>query len=232
MLIVFGIMESKVRHPIIDLSLFRIRPFLIGNLSGWLSFAALFGNTMLLPFYLQHILNCTPLQMGLLIMVFPITMAVVAPLSGNASDKFGPMILTTLGLRMIALGLFYFSILTPAAHFYQVIPGSLLLGLGFGLFQSPNNSSVMSSVPRQRLGVASGINGLVRNVGMVTGIVYSVSLFEARGGVPSPEPEQIIAFMSADHSVMLVSMAIALIALVISLNRRSYAQGEDSPNVG
>ncbi|HZW83608.1 MAG TPA: MFS transporter, partial [Candidatus Deferrimicrobium sp.] len=224
LLAVFVFTETRVRHPLIDLSLFRNRPFLIGNLSGFLSFVAMFANTMLLPFYLQQILNYTPSQVGLLMTAFPVMMMIVAPLSGNASDKFGPLVLTTGGLTITALGLFYLSTLGAASHFYQVLPGPLLMGLGAGMFQSPNNASVMSSVVPQKLGVAGGINALVRNVGMVTGIAFSVSLFEALGGVTRPKLEQVPAFMSAFHSVMLCAMGIALIAAIISLNRKSYAK--------
>jgi MFS family permease len=223
----FVITERKVKHPMIDLSLFSNRPFLVGNLSGWLSFVAMFANTMLLPFYLQHILNYSSSQVGLMMTFFPVTMAIVAPLSGHASDKFGPIALTTGGLAIVALGLFYFSLLTPSAHFYQVIPGGILTGLGAGMFQSPNNSSVMSSVIPQKLGIAGGINSLVRNLGMVTGIALSVSLFEAWGGVTKPRPDQVAAFMSAYHSVMLVAMAIALIGAVISFNRKSYSKAKN-----
>jgi len=212
--------ERKVQDPMIDLSLYRNRPFLIGNLTGWLSFVAMFANNMLLPFYLQQILNYNPGQVGLVMTVFPVTMAIVAPLSGNASDRFGPLVLTTSGLVIIAASMFYFSTLSASVSFYQVLPGPLLMGLGTGMFQSPNNSSVMGSVPPQKLGVAGGINSLVRNVGMITGIALSVSLFEAWGGVTTPQPNQIEAFMSAYHNVMLVSMAIALVAAVISLNRK------------
>jgi len=84
----------------------------------------------------------------------------------------------------------------------------------------------MSSVPPQKLGIAGGINSLVRNLGMVTGIAWSVALFEAMGGVTMPKPGQINAFMSAYHAVMLVGMAIALVAAVISFNRKSYAKAK------
>jgi EmrB/QacA subfamily drug resistance transporter len=230
LLVAFATVERRVSHPMIDFSMFRIRPFLIGNLTGWLCFVAMFANTMLLPFYLQQILLYTPSQVGLLMTVFPITMAVVAPLSGNASDKFGPMVLTTTGLGIIALGLFYYSTLTPTAHFYQVIPGAFIMGLGSGMFQSPNNSSVMSSVPPRKLGVAGGINSLVRNVGMITGIAFSVSLFESLGGVTTPTPDQTAVFMSAYRTVMLVSVGIAVVAVLASLNRKSYARSEETPS--
>ncbi len=226
LLTLFIFNERRVTHPMIELSLFRNRPFVIGNLCGWLSFVAMFTNTMLLPFYLQHILNYSPSQVGLLMTAFPVAMAITAPISGHASDKYGPLFLTSGGLAITALGLFYFSTLTTAANFYQVIPGSLIMGIGAGMFQSPNNNSVMSSVPPTKLGLAGGINSLVRNIGMITGIALSVSLFEAWGGVTLPGLDQIPIFMHAYHSVMLVAMAIALLGAVISLNRRSYAPTE------
>lgn len=224
LLLIFFFNERKVDHPLIDLSLFTNRPFMIGNLSGLLSFIALFANNMLLPFYLQQILGYSPSHVGLLMTVFPITMAIVAPISGHASDKFGPLVLTTSGLTITGISLFYFSTLTATAQFYQIIPGAVLAGLGMGMFQSPNNSSVMSSVPRQKLGIAGGINSLVRNLGMIIGIAFSVSLFEALGGVTKPNPDQVAPFMSAYQTVMLVAMSIALIGAVVSLNRKSYAK--------
>ncbi|HWQ41780.1 MAG TPA: MFS transporter [Desulfosporosinus sp.] len=225
-LVLFVLTERHVKHPMIDLSLFRNRPFLIGNLSGGLSFVAMFANTMILPFYLQGVLNYQPAQVGLILMVFPVVMAVAAPISGQASDKFGPMILTTSGLVITGIGLFYFSTLTATASFYHILPGSMLMGLGSGMFQSPNNSSVMSSVNPQKLGIAGGINSLVRNLGMVTGIAWSVALFEALGGTTMPKPDQINMFMSAYRAVMLVAMVIAFVAAVISFNRKSYAKAK------
>ncbi|NJD03525.1 MAG: MFS transporter [Ruminiclostridium sp.] len=224
LLSLFVITERRVQHPLIDLSLFRNRPFLMGNLSGWLSFVAMFANTMLLPFYLQEILKYSPSQVGLLMTVFPVMMAVIAPLSGHASDKMGPLALTTGGLFVVGMGLFYYSTLSATAGFLQIIPGAMLTGIGAGMFQSPNNSSVMGSVIPQKLGIAGGISSLVRNLGMIVGIAFSVSLFEVLGGVSKPAPGQTAAFMSAYHAVMLVAMAIALVGAIISFNRKGYAR--------
>lgn len=222
--------ERRVPYPIIDLSLFHIRPFMIGNLSGLLSFISSFSNTMLMPFYLQHILNFAPTKVGLIMTSFPLVMAVVAPVSGYVSDRIGPVALTTGGLILSASGLYYLSTVTAYSTALQVIPGPVLMGLGAGLFNSPNNSSVMSSVPPSKLGVAGGINALVRNVGMVIGIAFSVTLFENRqtaalSAQPYPTvSEQTAAFMSAYHTVLLAAAGMALVAAIISLNRRGYAR--------
>ena len=224
--------ETRVKKPMIDLSLFRIRPFLIGNISGLLSFVAMFANTMLMPFYLQHVLYYSPAQVGLLMTSFPLMMAVIAPLSGHASDRIGPIVLTTTGLVVTASGLLYLSTLTTTSLFWQIVPGLLLIGLGAGLFQSPNNSSVMSSVPPRKLGVAGGINALVRNVGMVIGIAFSISLFENRQaaslvGLETPTSlQQVNAFVGAYHTVMLAAAGIAILAAFISLNRKGYTPKE------
>jgi len=222
LLVVFVIVEKKQKHPMLSLSLFRIRPFLLGSIAGLLSFVAMFANNMILPFYLQHVLLYKPTQVGLLMMAFPVALAITAPLSGRASDRTGPMILTTTGLALIAVGLFYFSTLDATSQFYQVVLGSLLMGSGAGLFQSPNNNSIMSSVPRHELGIAGAINSLVRNIGMIIGIAFSVTLFEALGGVSTPTYEQTGLFMHAYHVVMLSAMGVALIAMFISISRKNY----------
>ena len=98
--------ELRVPNPMIDLSLFRIRPFFIGNLTGLLSFVAMFANVMLMPFYLQHVLYYSPAQVGLLMTAFPLAMAIAAPISGYASDRIGPIALTTSGLFVTAIAFF------------------------------------------------------------------------------------------------------------------------------
>jgi EmrB/QacA subfamily drug resistance transporter len=232
LLISFFITETRVSHPMIDLSLFKNRPFFIGNLSGFLSFVAMFSNMMLMPFYLQHILNFQPLQVGLIMTANPLIMAIVAPISGRASDRLGPVALTTTGLAITSLGLFYLTTVSSVSTAWYVIPGPLLMGLGAGLFQSPNNSSVMSSVPKAKLGVAGGINALVRNVGMVVGTALAVTLFDNRqaavlSGIQNPDITlQTSAFLSAYHTVLYTGAVIALLAVFISLNRKGYARAE------
>ncbi len=217
--------ERRVLHPMIDLTLFHNRVFIIGNLCGWLSFAAMFANNILLPFYLQHVLDCSPTQVGLLLTAFPVAMAISAPISGRVSDEYGPLWLTFGGLLITALGLFYFSTLSSTAAMLRVVPGSLLMGMGAGMFQSPNNSSVLSSVPPRKLGLAGGISALVRNMGMIIGIAWSVSLFEFWGGVSRPGPDQILGFMTAYHRVMLVATGLSLLAAFITLNRSGHHHG-------
>lgn len=225
---VFFYTELRVKDPLIDFSIYRNRVFMIGNMSAFLNFVANFANTMLMPFYLQHVLKYTTSKVGLMMAIFPVCMAIVAPISGYASDKIGPVALTTGGLFLKTGGLLCLLLVTTHSSFWQIAPSLILLGVGSGMFQSPNNSSVMSAVRRDQIGVASGLNALVRNLGMILGASFSVLLFEDRqaallSGIAHPTAYQSAStFVEAFHLVMLVAAGITLISAIISLSRKGY----------
>ena len=220
--------EGQVEQPMIDLSLFKSWPFLAGNLSGLLSFMAMFSNTMLLPFYLHTILNLSPTEIGLTITPFPLLMAVAAPISGYLSEKVSPVVLTSTGLTIMMTGLLYLSTLNAQSVIWQVVIGQAIMGLGTGIFQSPNNNSVLSSVPASKVGLASGISALMRNIGMVSGIAVAVSVFENKlqqqlAGVAQPDQVAYMsAFLSAYHTALVIGACFAGIGVVISLSRKGH----------
>jgi MFS family permease len=106
--------------------------------------------------------------------------AFVAPLSGYLSDVMGSEILTLVGLIITTAGLILMSTLSLSSSYLFIILKVAVLGIGNGLFQSPNNSIVMSTVPRHKLGIAASVNGLIRNLGMVFGIAFSLTLLYNR----------------------------------------------------
>ncbi|AFM42474.1 drug resistance transporter, EmrB/QacA subfamily [Desulfosporosinus acidiphilus SJ4] len=232
LLISFFVIEQKVKVPMINLSLYKIKPFAIGNISGFLSFVATFCNTMLMPFVLQHSFNWTPEKIGLLMATYPVVMAIIAPTSGYLSDKIGPVFLTTGGLLINGLGLFFLATLQISSPFWYIMIGTILMGLGSGMFQSPNNSSVMGAVPKHMLGTAGGLNALVRNVGMVVGTTLAVSVFDARqnrilAGMTKPTmTQQIGASLSAYHTVMIIGGVISLTAAFLSMSRKGYLSSD------
>ncbi len=177
LLALFFFTEVKVKQPMIDLALFRNKLFLAGNVAGLLSFVAMFFTTYLMPFYLWEILHLREYKIGLVMTAFPLVMALVAPVSGWLSDRLGPLYLTTGGLAINAIGLLLLSTVTAATPPISIAWRMGLMGLGSGMFQSPNNSSVMGTVPPPKLGVAGGVVATVRNVGMVIGVALSVTIF-------------------------------------------------------
>ncbi|MBP2631960.1 MAG: drug resistance transporter, EmrB/QacA subfamily [Firmicutes bacterium] len=225
---IFFYHEIHVEHPMIELALFKNWTLLSGNIAGMLSFIAMFSNNILLPFYLHTILSLAPTQIGLAITPFPLLMAVTAPVSGYLSERVNPAILTTSGLSLTMCGLLYMSALDANSTIWHVIISQAVMGIGSGMFQSPNNNSVLSSVPKSKVGLVSGINALVRNIGMVSGVAISVSVFENHkhqilSSIVEPSSaEQIAAFLSAYHTSIIVAACFAGVGAMISFNRRGY----------
>lgn len=169
--------ENKIKYPLINLSLFKIRVFSSGVSSAFLVFVAMNSTILFIPFYLQYALGLSTLEAGLLLSFYPGTSAIVAPISGWLSDKFTYRPLTIIGLCLNTVVLFVLTTLSTNSSFITIAILMSLLGAGGAIFQSPNNSSVMGSVPREQLGIAGGINALFRNLGLVTGTTLSVLLF-------------------------------------------------------
>nr|WP_238357802.1 MFS transporter [Cohnella zeiphila] len=217
----FYLWERRVRYPMLDFTLYRIPAFAVGNLTALLVFAANFFTTVMLPFYLQNVLGLTPESTGYFMMVYPITMAVVAPMSGFLSDKMGSKLLTTLGLAVTIGGFLCLTTVSANENRIALVSFLVLFGLGSGLFQSPNNASIMGAVPLPKLGSAGGLNALARNVGMVLGTSVSVSIYATGlrhygGGAATPDPQ---AMISALHVVFWAGLAVCLLALSVSLRR-------------
>lgn len=125
-------------------------------------------------------MKLSPSTTGLVLMMYPLILAVVAPLSGHLSDKIGSEILTFIGLVITSVGLLLMSILNENSSIISMLIYITVMSIGNGLFQAPNNSLVMSTVPKNKLGIAGSVNALVRNLGMVCGIALSTTILYNR----------------------------------------------------
>jgi len=171
--------EARVAQPMLKLSLFRNVNFSFADISALLNFMSQYVMVFLTPFYLQKILHYTPKDLGLIMTAFPLAVMAVAPFSGSISDRIGTRVPACLGAAICSLSLFFMSQLPASASSADVIWRLALFGLGTGIFQSPNNSSVMGSTPKPHLGIASGILATTRNVGMVLGIATGGAVLDA-----------------------------------------------------
>lgn len=177
-MILFLVVEKKVKHPMVDLSLFRNIPFSLSLMMGFFAFVTLSG-VFLMPFFLQLVKHYPPQQMGIMMMLTPVTMGLIAPVSGMLSDRFGTRGISMIGLLFIAGGCLSISTLTSDVGVLGYLLRVFPLGIGLGLFQSPNNSAIMGAAPPERLGVASGLLALSRNLGQTTGIPIMGAIFTA-----------------------------------------------------
>ena len=218
-LVIFIWVEWHHEQPMIDLSLFRNRQFSLSLLIGGLVFVALAG-TMLLPFYLQNMRGFSLQQVGLMMAMIPVFLGVAAPLSGIASDKYGTRRIASLGLLIVVAGYWVMGGFDLTTTLLVFAVGTVPIGIGVGIFQSPNNSAVMGSVPSEHLGVASGLLGLSRTLGQTMGIALFGALWAGRvtnflgeapvdGVTTAPIPAQ-IAGLQETFLAMMVLMAVAL----------------------
>jgi len=223
----FLIAERATVQPLLDLTLFRIRPFSFGLASVIVAFSGLFTATFLLPFLLEQGRGLTPLQAGLALTPVPIAMAIVAPFSGSASDRFGPGVLASAGMAMMVLALLSLTQLPTDFTFPDLLWRQILLGVGQGLFMSPNSSAVLGSVPGRRVGTASGTLAQMRATGQGLGIAISAAVVATRlpvhlaGGATHAD-----ALAGAIHDAFWVAAAVCAIGIVTSLIRGSGRRGQ------
>jgi EmrB/QacA subfamily drug resistance transporter len=178
--VAFIMIEKRSENPLLQLQIFKNKLFSLSIFCGFISFVAIFCSIIIQPFYLQDVMKFSPGSTGLILMIFPLILSVVAPISGHMSDKIGSEILTFIGLIITSLGLFLMSSLNEQSTVVSMIFFIGVMSVGNGLFQSPNNSLIMSTVPKDKLGIAGSVNGLVRNLGMVCGIALSTTLLYNR----------------------------------------------------
>ncbi len=177
LMISFIVHERRVSYPLLNFGLFKIKVFLLGISTAFLSFVSLNTTLYFMPFYFAYVLNITTLKAGLLMSAYPLMTALISPFSGWLSDKISYRPLTVIGLTINVAVLFTISTFGTSTSVFQIVLFMALLGIGSAIFQSPNNSSVMGSVPKNELGSAGGINALFRNLGMVSGTTISVIIF-------------------------------------------------------
>ena len=176
----FVAVERRVAAPVVDPRAFRDPALSIGLLSGLTTFVSISGVIFLMPFYLGGVLGYPPSRIGLLMAVVPVVLVVMAPLAGAASDRFGPRPVTVVGMALLMLGYLAVGTLgtdtTPLGYVLRFLP----VGLGMGVFQTPNNAAVMGAARRGASGVTGGLLTLTRFFGQVVGTVVLGSLWAAR----------------------------------------------------
>ncbi len=176
--VLFYVRDHHINYPLIDFSLFKIRPFTFGNLGVMTSYMAMYTNSILLPFFLQEILKYNPLVTGLLILPYSLTLSMIAPVAGRLSGKYGSRYLTIAGPTVYCIALLMFTLYDKNVAMWQIVLASGIMGIGNGLFQSPSNNAIMTCVQHGHVGLASGILALSRNMGNILGVAVTITLFE------------------------------------------------------
>ncbi len=230
-LIAFLAVEARTRQPMIDLRMFRNVLFSINLLMGFLVFI-LIGGTFIMPFFLELVQGYPTEQVGLMMTVFPVMMGTVAPVAGVLSDRFGSRVISLIGLVLIAAASLLISTLYEGVSVIGYVLRLAPLGIGMGMFQSPNNSAIMGTAPREKLGVASGLLALTRTLGQTTGLPLIGMLFTAQvmafgalppgGDVSQAPPAALVQGVNGTYRVaaLFIFAATLLAAAALWIDRR------------
>ena len=220
--VAFVIIERRVSDPMLNLDLFKSRDLTVNLVTGFVGFFALAGLLLLVPFYLTDVMGLSPREIGLVLGAVPITMGIIAPMSGTLSDRVGSRPVTVAGLALMTaayvIAAFWFGSSTTAI---MVIVVGLIIGLGMGIFQSPNNSAILGSVPPEQLGVTSGMLTINRTTASVTGIAVLGTFWAARtaayGGVGDAVDAPAAAQAAGLADTMTVAAVLVGLALALGL---------------
>jgi EmrB/QacA subfamily drug resistance transporter len=220
--------EPRIREPLLDMRLFKIRLFSAGNISQFFYSLGFGSLSLIIILYLQLIRGYSALTAGLLFIPLDVAFVSIGPISGKLSDRYGTRWLATLGMGVGVIGYIVFAFLLSAnTPIVQIELTLVILGLGLGLFSSPNISSVMGSVPPQRRGVASAVRATVFNTGSVvsiglvayiitTVIPYQVVSGIITGGYTTLTPSESVGFVVGVQRAFVVAAIITFAGMIAS----------------
>jgi len=222
--------ENNAEQPMLDLRLFKTRILAFAYSSILLNGIARGAVTFLLIFYFQGVKGFDPLRAGIFLAPFAVSMMIVSPISGSLSDKYGARGLTSLGLLISAFGLLGFIGISPQTSLSELVVWMVIMGIGSGMFNSPNTSEIMGSVPPERRGIAAGTRTMMNNAGQVISIALSMAIVSSSINIQSIQDLfagrragtarlAVSEFISGARQAFLISMIITIIAAFISYLR-------------
>jgi EmrB/QacA subfamily drug resistance transporter len=180
--------EARTRNPMLPLHLFRRRASIAANGVSFLMSFGMFGSIFLLSQYFQIVQGLNPLDSGIRILPWTATPVVVAPIAGWASGRIGARPILVAGMTLMAVGLAWIAAITsPTVSYPSLVPAFVVSGAGMGLFFAPIANVVLSAVPHEDEGKASGANNTIRELGGVFGIAVLAAVFSATGSYATPQ---------------------------------------------
>jgi len=240
-LIAFPYFESRKTHPLIDVSLLKNRTFALNNIARFILFVSASFYILLMPFYLQVVLSYSPLETGILLSAMSVVMGIVAPVAGWLTNTINTRVLSAFGMSVMGLGIFFTTQLNLHSSYNDVLWRLLIIGAGYGIFQTPNNTSIMDSVSREKFGITSGLMSLVREIGRSFGtslasIIVVTSMFSTvgpvslhslkRGGAAAMQGPALQALTDSIAKALLVAALLCIPGVILCLFRGKTARDE------
>jgi EmrB/QacA subfamily drug resistance transporter len=231
----FVLIERHGSSPMLDLELFRNRLFAAASAAAFLNGLARFALMFLFVFYFQGPQGASPIMAGVMLAPMAIGMLVASPLAGLAADRHGSRGLAALGMLVTAVGLAGMTTLEAHTAYVWSALWLLLVGIGSGMFNSPNTAAMMGVVPVHRRGIAAGARVMLQNTGAVISIAFVMAivtsavptdvLFKIFSGITSGlSTEQLQPFITNMHLALWVLAGVSLLGAAISMLRPAHAR--------
>ena len=220
-IVLFVRYELKQANPVLDMQLFfKNRIFAYSNLSAFINYAATFAITFVLSLYLQYVKGLSPKETGAILIAQPVIMAIVSSVSGRMSDKKDPRALASLGMGICSIGLLMLTFITKETGFAYIISALLILGFGFGMFSSPNTNSIMSSVEKKYLSLASATVSTMRTSGMMFSMAVAALSVHIFLGDAKISADNLDLFMLSMKTVLITFTVLCVAGIFTSLAGR------------
>jgi len=231
------VIELRSRAPMLDLTLFNNRLFAAATAAAFINGLARFALMFLFVFYFQGAQTNSPIEAGLKLMPLALGMLIASPLAGIYADRHGSRMLASLGMLISAIGLAGMTTLQVHSPYAQSALWLALVGVGSGMFNSPNTAAMMGTVPPFRRGVAAGARTLVQNTGavlsialvlaIVTSAVPKSTLFAVFSGLTRGlSTRKLDPFIANMHVALWVLAATSLLGALVCLLRPRHVAGE------
>ncbi len=212
--------ENRVKHPVLDISLFRNNTlFALSNLAALINYSATFAVAFLLSLYLQYIKGLTPQIAGLVLVAAPLMQAIFSPFAGRLSDKIEPGLVASAGMALTVIGLILFAFLRATTSLWLIVASLVILGLGFAFFAAPNTNAVMGSVDKKSYGVASAVLSTMRQTGMMLSMGIVMVLFAIYIGRVQITPEYYAPFLKSVNIAFIIFAVLCFGGIFASLAR-------------
>ena len=172
--------EMHFEHPILDITIFYDLKFTLPAVSMILFFIANFMLSVVSPFYFEEAMGYSPYQIGFIFLVIPVIMVFGSPIFGWVYDKTHSGYLAAIGMGIVAAAYLVLGFLTHTQSLLLILLAFAISGIGGSMYQSPNNTEMMSAVPRRKLATASSVTSTMRNMGMALGVSFTSILIAVK----------------------------------------------------
>jgi EmrB/QacA subfamily drug resistance transporter len=237
---IFVLVELRGRAPMLDLSIFSNRLFAAATAAAFINGLSRFALMFVFVFYFQGAQGDDPIKAGVKLAPLALGMLISSPLAGIWADRRGSRVLSTLGMLVSAAALAAMTTLQPESPFWQSALWLGIVGIGSGMFNSPNTAAMMGTVPAQRRGIAAGTRTMVQNTGAVISIAFVLAiitasipkdiLFSIFSGVTSGLSDaRLEPFIANMHTALWVLAATSVVGAVVCLLRPRHASAEAVP---